>query len=149
MTNFNTTIPTPGRHSRWIDIEAGWEHDLDGDDIVILADANGLPIPRVWRFPATLTARQIQDAVRSIGETRLVELTQQGGIDAAVELVGAVIGPEIVMALATDPTVAPEVFGPIILKVIDAWGLGEAVPPSDTPNQPAPTGAASSDSPTA
>ena len=141
-TSYNTQPPTPGKHPLWLDIEAGWEYTIDGDNLVVLADDDGNPKPCVWRFPAKLTTKEIRDAVTSIGSDRIQELAEMSGLDVAVEIVGSIVGAEMLTSLASNRYVAPEQFMTIIMDVVTAWGLGEVVPASDTPNPTQPPEAA-------
>lgn len=133
-TSYNTDKPTPGRHPLWLTIEAGWEYVIEGDELVLQADEDGNPIPCVWKFPARLTAQEIRSAVAAIGNERLQELAELSGLDVAVEIVGGIVGAEMVTSLASNKYVTGEQFMAIILDVVSAWGMGEVVPASDTPN---------------
>ena len=133
-TSYNTQAPTPGRHPLWLDIEAGWEYSIDGDDIVVAADEDGNPVPCVWRFPAKLTTKQVRESISTIGADRIQELAEMSGLDVAVEIVGSIVGAEMLTSLASNRYVTPEQFMTIIIDVVNGWGLGEVVPASDTPN---------------
>lgn len=141
MKTFNNTKPTPGRKALWRTVEIGWEHTVDGDDIVITAGEDGEAIARSYRVPATVTSAQLLDAVKTIGPDRLELLAAGGGIDAAVELLGALIGSETILAVAGDPTVTSEEFLAFVADLAEGLGLGEALPaPPDFPTKPAKAG---------
>ena len=142
MKSFNSTPPTPGRREMWRTIEVGWSYTTDGDDIIISADENGNPIPRTYRVPATLTSGQLLDALRTVGADRLESLAQEGGLDAAVELLGAIVGDDTLLTIAKDPTVEPDTFTNVLLDLIESLNLADAIPGGGPGNPPVPPAAA-------
>ena len=147
--SYNTDAPEVSRRPLWLDVELGWQHTIEGDELVFVIGPDGSPMPKVWRFPATLTAQDLQRASKVVTPERIQELAVEGGMDAAVELVGAVAGHEMVIEMATDPTVSPEGFAVAIIDVVISWGLVEALPGDDPANFTQPPPAVSSDSATA
>ena len=133
MTNYNGTKPTPGRQAFWTNVQIGWKHTVDGDDVIYEADENGEPIPTFVRIPARVTADQMLTAAKSIDAELLQELTEQGGFDLLVELVGAVVGRDVVLSIAKDPTVNLDAFQQFILDAAETIGLTGDNPNSQPP----------------
>lgn len=139
MTNYNTSTlpPVPGRRARYRTVTIGWQHSYDGDDLVIDADADGQPIGVEYQVPLALTARQLIAAVERVGQENLQRLANAGTMTATLELLGAVIGEDIVLAVANDPTVNADQFAAFVTDLIEALGLDEAVPPPEAGEAPA------------
>ena len=132
--SFNSAQPEVGRRAVWRVIEVGWEYTEDGDDIIIASDENGNPIPRTYRVPVAITSGQLLDALRQIGPDQLEQLTKSGGLDAAVELLGAIVGQDILLSIASDPTVDPDAFTAVLLDLVETLGLSDALPAGGTGN---------------
>lgn len=133
MSNYNTSKPKTGRQQLWRTIEIGWKHTVDGDDIIIAEDENGEPIPNTVHVPCRVSARHLLDSAKKIDPKVLEELTKEGGLDLIVELVGAVIGRDLVLDVASDLTVSKEDFITFIVDVATSLGIA-----GDNPNSPTP-----------
>ena len=144
MRTFNAADPTELEGPTTYSFELGWEHTIGSDgELVLIRDDAGQPIPRSYTVPARVTAARMMEAVRALGADNLSELARKGGLDAVVELVGAVVGRDLVLGLAADPTVPTEGFLELMLDLANALGFDEAVPDPTT----APTGASSDSQP--
>ena len=128
MTNYNQQAPQVGKRALWRDVEIGWAHNETEDGIEILGDDDGNPIPTSYRIPAALTSKQLIDAVEKVGQDRLDELSRTGTIEASVELLGAIIGDDTVLRIASDPTVEASAFADFVTDLIESLALHEAVP---------------------
>jgi hypothetical protein len=126
MKTYNTTEPRDV--DLFIEFAIGWEHTVEDDRVVITRDDDGNPVPHTYRIPNRVTAAQLMEAVKSIGQKRLNELASEGGVDAVVELVGAVVGRELVLGIAKDPTVETDAFMALVLDLAGQLGLHEALP---------------------
>lgn len=136
MTSYNTVPPTPGRKPRFRTVEIGWRHTFDGDDMVVTADDDGNPIPTTYQIPLALTAKQLIAAVERVGQENLQRLANAGTMDATLELLGAVIGSDVILRIAEDPTVSADQFASFVADTIEALGLDEAVPPPEAGEPP-------------
>lgn len=144
MKSFNATPPEELEGPTSITFEIGWEHTVSEDGVLALVrDGAGQPVPRSYTVPARVTAAQMLDAVRIIGPDRLAELTRDGGLDSVVEIVGAVVGQDLVLGIAADPTVETEAFIELLLELAATLGLDEVV---ETPDPTTAPSGASSDS---
>lgn len=135
MTTYNTK-PSITRAPLVRVVEIGWQHHIEGEgdnaELVYDLDENGEPMPTVYRFPTRATAQAVIDGVRSIGPERAA-LLATGGAEAMVELVGAVLGEDIVLTIAGDPTVSSDAFMTFITDTVSGWGLADALPPEADP----------------
>lgn len=123
MTSYNTSKPSGPKQELWRTVEIGWKHTVVGDEMVYETDENGDPVPNAVRVPARVSPTQIINAAKSIGPERLDELAKSGGIDLIVELVGAVIGSEILLSVAKDQSVSAEDFTMFVLDTANRLGL--------------------------
>lgn len=128
MTNYNQKPPQVGRRELWRWVEIGWLYEEHGEEIEILADEHGNPIPRSYKVPASLTSQQLIAAVEKVGQKRLDELSKSGTIEASVELLGAIIGDSTILDIAKDPTVEASAFADFISDLVESLRLDEAVP---------------------
>jgi hypothetical protein len=135
MKNYNASRPTEGPLTTTFSI--GWEHDVVDDSVVLRRDDEGNPIPRSYTVPSRITTRRLLDAVDTIGQERLQQLAAGNVVEAVVELVGAVIGADLVIALASDPTVETDAFFELVTDLALELGLDEVVPearPTEAPS---------------
>jgi hypothetical protein len=119
----------------WQDIAIGFEHVIDDDGVLHLrTDADGNAIPRTYRLPLVVTAKDVIEAVSRVtheltrheltldaladGEYR-VELHE----DLMLRLITAVLGEDTVINIAKDPTVAPEDFEQLMRALLELWGF--------------------------
>lgn len=126
MKSYNTT-PPPARTPLYIDVELGWAHTIQDDEVVLTLGEDGEPLARRYRFPARATAQALIDGVKNLTPERAAAL-QAGGIEALVEMVGAVVGEEQVLTIAKDPTVSSDAFMAWLADMATAWGLTDALP---------------------
>ena len=126
--SYNTVAPTVLRTALTRTLEVGWEHTVDGNDIVYTTDAAGNPVPRTYNVPAKVSAKQLLAATNGIGPERLKEIQQTSNFDAVVEVLGALIGEDILLTIAADPTVSPEVFVAVITDLAEGLDLGGVMP---------------------
>lgn len=123
--------------------EIGWEHDVVDGELVLARDDAGEPIARTYTVPSRITTTAMLQALREVGVDRLETLAADGGLDAVVELVGAVVGRDVVLSIAGDPTVPTDAFVDLVMALATELGLDEVAPPGPTN---APASGASSDS---
>jgi hypothetical protein len=138
MRSFNAAPPTDLEGAVEFEFEIGWEHEVVDGVLVLTRDEAGQPIPRRYSVSRRVTAQAVLDAVKEVGADRIADMTS-GGIDAVVELVGAVAGRATLLAIASDPTVSSDAFLELVSILAEELGLGDAVPDPTT----APTGASS------
>lgn len=129
-TDYNAS-PPPARSQLWHTVQLGWAHSIEGEgddaELVLDLDDAGEPIPTTYRIPGRVSARTIIDGVKSLGAER-AEALQAGGPEALVELVGIVLGDDLVLRIAADPTVDPDAFMTFAADCVGLWGLTDALP---------------------
>lgn len=134
-TNFNTSKPTPGRRDMWRTVTIGYKCEFDGDDYEVVADENGEPIPCDYRVPVALTANQLLNAVTALGgPAKLEALAADGGMDAAVELLGAIVGADMLLEIASNPTVGADEYASFLMFLVESLDLSVALPGGDPAN---------------
>lgn len=129
MKDYNAQPPLDG--AVWHTFTIGWEHTLDNDQVTLVRDGDGNPVPRTYRIPARLTALDTIRASAAVDDKVLAV----GGIGAVVELVGAALGKDLVLGIAADPTVTTEQFLELLGDLATHLGLDEVLPNPTTPPQ--------------
>lgn len=119
----------------WRTVEIGYKCSFEGDDYEVLADEQGEPIPCTYRIPVTLTANQLVNAMTALGgPDKLEELARGGDMEAAVELLGAIVGADILLEIASNPTVTPDEYATFLMFLIQTLDLSQALPGGDPGN---------------
>jgi hypothetical protein len=136
MKTYNTTPPKEASLTTTFSI--GWEHEIVDGAIVLTLDGDGQPLARSYTVPTRATAQVLMDAVALVGGPEILQtLASDGGVAAVVELVGAVVGKDTLMAIAADPTVETASFMELVVDLASALGLDEAVPGAGPTEAPA------------
>jgi hypothetical protein len=129
MRSFNAAPPA-GEHLRLTEtIELGWEHTVEADRLVYTVDSAGAHVPKRHTVPATLTASDLMRASRAM-PAQVSERLGRGEFDleVAVELVGSVLGRDVVTAIADDPTVTTDALLGFVMWCLQLWGVAGAAP---------------------
>jgi hypothetical protein len=131
MKSYNAAPPTTVRTPLWAVVELGWEHTVEGDgddaEVVLTLDDDNNPVPKTYRFPTRVTAAQITEAFKAVTPDTLAVING-GGMESVVETVGAVLGRDLVLGIAADPTVDADAFIEWATDTVLGWGLSGAVP---------------------
>lgn len=104
----------------------GWEHDLIDDDegvhICFHVDEDGHKVPRRYRIPVRLTAKEVFSRSKTLAPETLQGLAT-GDIEALMELLDVMVGGGIVEAVGTDPTVPTDEFLRFLNWLVDELHL--------------------------
>lgn len=138
MKSFSNTPPTTERQSLTRTVQIGWEHTIDGDELVFTLDDDGNPIPRTYTIPTRVTTGDLFEKAKTLDETALGYLAV-GGWPAAVELVGLAVGKETVEAIAGDLSVAHGEFISFVEWVADELRLTDLLGGDGPGNAPGPS----------
>jgi len=119
----------------WQDIAIGFEHVIDDDGVLHLrTDTDGQPIPRQYRLPLVVTAKDVVEAIsrvtQELGRHDLtLDTVAEGSYDVQLHedimlrLITAVLGEHTVVDIARDPTVAPADFEDLMGALLELWGF--------------------------
>lgn len=133
---FTTVGPAVADGARlWQDIAIGFEHTVDDDGVLHLAtDADGQPIPRTYRLPLVVTAKDALDALSRVAAALASYGTDIDGVaagaydahaheDVMLALITGMLGMDAVERIAADPTVAPDDFEELMGALLAMWGF--------------------------
>lgn len=139
MTSFNPAPPDPTVRVTVVDtVELGWEHTIVDGEIVYTLDDAGQPVPRRVEVPTRVTASRMLQAAQALPEPIAARLSSgQVDVEVAVELVGAIVGRDLVMSIADDQTVGTEQFLAFVTWLVTQWGVvdGGDAGPLETPSR--------------
>jgi hypothetical protein len=118
----------------WQDIAIGFEHTVDDGVLHLTLSDTGQPIPRVYRLPLVVTARDVVDAIGRVTQelarhNLTIDAVAETGYrvelheDIMLRLISAVLGDNTIVTIASDPTVAPEDFEGLMEALLELWGF--------------------------
>lgn len=133
---FTTVGPAVADGTRlWQDIAIGFEHTVDDAGVLHLTLSDkGEAIPRVYRLPMVVTAKDVVEAIgrvtQELARHNLTLDTVADGKyqvelheDIMLRLITAVLGEDTVVNIAADPTVAPADFDALMAALLELWGF--------------------------
>ena len=134
--SFTTSGPAVVDGARlWQDVAIGFEHEVDADGVLhLVRTADGDPVPRTYRLPLVVTARDAVEALGRVAATLARHGTDLEGVvagtydvhaheDVMLALITAMLGVDTVERIAADPTVAPDDFEGLMRALLDVWGF--------------------------
>lgn len=129
MRSFNAAAPQADTTRLTETVELGWEHTISGDSLVYTLDADGRHVPRRYTVPATLTAADLMRAAKVLpGDVSARLARGEIDLEVAVELVGSVIGGDVIESVAADPTVSSEALLGFVTWCLQLWGVAGSEP---------------------
>lgn len=132
--DFNTRAPQT-RTEVHRNIELGWEHDIDPDtgEVVLRLDADGDPIPTVYRVCVAPTPAEVLRRVNVVPR----EVLALGGFEGYAAITNAVVGGDVIKRALEDVTVHPADVDRLIGYLMDCYGLFDLLGLNDAAEAPA------------
>lgn len=135
--NFNAAAPTESAAVLYETVELGWEHTIVDGRIEYTLDTDGQHVPRTYDVPVTLAAGDMLRATKEISAEAAARLARgEVDLEVTIEMVGAVLGGDVVKSIAADRTVTTDAFVGFLTWVLELWGMAAAIPGNEVPADP-------------
>lgn len=110
-------------------VELGWEHTVSDGILTYATDSTGARVPRRITVPAHLTASDLMRASKVLPAEVSAKMERgEFDLEVTVELVGSLLGRDVIESIANDATVTTEALVGFVTWCLALWGVAGTAP---------------------